>query len=150
MLKAESSKAVTPSQIKFLRLLHDHGPMSVNELTDEMGISKQYVYETMRALCEAGIIEKTYDGVDTTMTNLSWNYKLSVPLDSINIKQRRIPHKIPDEEILYAAILRNAPPECGMTGRELRAQFRTVYPHRSEKTILASIIPNARHRKWCR
>ena len=147
MLKAEtSSKAVTPSQIKFLRMLHDHGPMSVNELTDEMGKSKQYVYETMRALCEAGIIEKTYDGVDTTTTNLSWNYKLSVPLDSINIKQRRIPYKIPDEEILYAAILRNG----GMTGRELRAQFRTVFPHRSEKTILASIIPNARHRKWCR
>ena len=147
MLKAESSsKAVTPAQVKFLRLLHECGPMTVKEMAGEMGKSVQYVNQTVLELREKGIIEKTFEGIDPSTPILSWKYKLSVPIESVPIRTRHIPHRISDEEVLYAAILRNGK----MTGRELRAQFRAVYPHRSEKSILVNIIPRARRYGWCR
>ena len=149
MLKAEiSSKTVTPAQLKFLHLLHDRGPLSANELAGEMGKSRQYAHAIIREMREKGIIEKTLEGIDTSEERiLSWRYKLAVSINSITISTRRTPSsRIPDEEILYAAILRNS----GMTGRELQDQFRSKYPHRSVGSLLGNIIPRARQRKWCR
>ena len=146
MLKAESSKAVTPAQVKFLHLLYERGPMTVKEISSVLEKSIQYVNQTILELREKEIIEKTFEGIDPSTPILSWKYKLSVPLDSVAIRTRHIPHRISDEEVLYAAILRNGK----MTGRELRAQFRAVYPHRSEKSILVNIIPRARRYGWCR
>ena len=145
MLK-ESSKAVTPAQVKFLRLLHECGLLTVKEMASALGKSVQYVNQTVLELREKKIIEKTFEGIDPSVPILSWKYKLSVPLDSVAIRTRHIPRRISDEEVRYAAILRNE----GMTGRELRAQFRVLYPHRSEKSILVNIIPRARRYGWCR
>ena len=151
MLNAETlSKAVTPAQVKFLRLLHERGPMTVKEMAGEMGKSIQYVNQTVLELREKGIIEKTFEGIDPSTPILSWKYKMSVPLDSVVIRTRHIPHRISDEEVRYAAILRNAPPECRMTGRELQDQFRSKYPHRSKKSLLVNVIPRARRYGWCR
>ena len=152
MLKAEiSSKTVTPAQIKFLHLLHERGPLTANELAGDMGKSVQYAHQIIRELRERGIIEKTYEGIDMTERHLSWKYKLSIPIDEIDVRARLSPpHKIPEEEVLYVAILRNAPPECGMTGQNLVNQFKTVFPHRAEGSLRSRIIPRARREGWCR
>ena len=151
MLRAETlSKTVTPAQMKFLRLLNDCGPMTANELSGRMGKSVQYAHQVMRELRKEGIIEKTLEGTNEDMGTLAWRYKLSVLIDSLNIKARRTsPRRIPGEEVRYAAILRNAPPECRMTGRELQDQFRMVYPDSSRRSILR-IISRARRNGWCR
>ena len=149
---AEPSKKVTPAQIKFLQLLHEHGPMTAFELAGGVGKSIQYAHQVIRELREEEIIEKTLEGIDTSVTrkHLAWKYKLTVPIESISIRARiSPPHKILDEEIRYAAILRNAPPECGMTGQDLQNQFRAMYPHRSGGTLRLRIIPKARQKKWC-
>ena len=146
MLKAETlSKTVTPAQIKFLRLLNDCGPMTVNEVADVLGKSRQYAYAVMRELWGTGIVEKTFEGIDaSTQRNLSWKYKLSMPIDSIGIKTRQTSRRIPDEEILYVAILRNSK----MTGQDLKTQFNVVYPNRPRGSIV-NIITNARRKKLC-
>ena len=147
MLKAETpSKAVTPAQVKFLHLLHERGPMTVKEMASTLEKSVQYVNQTILELREKGIIEKTFEGIDPSVPILSWKYKLSVPPDSVAIRTRHIPHRISDEEVRYAAKLRNE----GLTGRELQDQFRSKYPHRSKKSILVNIIPRARRYGWCR
>lgn len=51
-----------------------------------------------------------------------------------------------DEEIMYAAILRNA----GMTGQELTEQFRKVFPDRTRLSIIKNIIIKARRADLCR
>ena len=144
-----SIKKVTPSQIKFLRLLHDSGPLTARELASGIEKSIQYIHEIICSLREGGIIEKTFEGIDmNTKGRLSWKYKLSVPIDSLSIKTRQTSQpsrRISDEEILYVAILRNAE----MTGQELRTQFNSVYPNRSRGSIM-NIITKARQKRWCR
>ena len=149
MLKAEtSSKAVTPSQIKFLRALHDRGPMTAKELASMVGKDLKYTHSVVYTLRESGLIERTLEGVDPrTKGRVSWRYKLVVPLESVEIKLRSdSSRKVPDEEIRYVAILRNG----GLTGHELEDQFQKVYPHRPETTIRSTIIPRAKRKRWCR
>ena len=146
MLKAESSsKTVTPAQVKFLRLLHDRGPMTALELAGGMGKSIQYAHAIIRELRDGGMIEKTLEGIDmNSERRLAWKYKLSMSIESIAVRAHRTPsHRIPDEEILYAAILRNS----GMTGQDLLNQFMIVYPRRTRGSIV-NIITRARQRKW--
>ena len=147
MLKAESSsKAVTPAQVKFLRLLHEREPMTALELAGEMGLSIQYVHAIIRELREGGMIEKTLDGIDmmTSERRLAWKYKLAVSIDELNVKAHQTHlRRISDEEILYAAILRNS----GMTGRGLQDQFHAVYPNRTRGSIV-NIVTKARQKKW--
>jgi len=52
---------------------------------------------------------------------------------------------VSDAEILYAAILRNG----NMTGQQLIAQFRKVFPER-EKYGIKNIVHKARDQKLCR
>ena len=143
-----TTKQVTQGQIKFLRALHDHGPMTAKELADVVGKDVKYTHSVVYALRTSGVIERTLEGVyPHAKGRMSWKYKLVVPLESIEIKPRSDPsRRIPDEEIRYVAILRN----CGLTGHELQDQFRTLYPHRSRRTILSCIIPKARQKGWCR
>ena len=141
-------KQATLAQFKFIHILHDHGLMTTKEMADIHGTNVKYVYSVMRTLISAGIVEKTFEGVDPSKDKrLAWRYKLIVPIESIEIKPRsNASRRIPDEEIRYAAILRNA----GMTGHELEDQFQKVYPDRSRSTIRSGVIPKAKQKGWCR
>ena len=145
-MTTEPSKIVTPAQIKFLRLLHERGPMTALELASGMGKSVQYAHQIIRELRDEEIITPTLEGTDIdTERRLAWKYKLAVPIDEIDVRAHRTPsHRIPDEEILYAAILRNS----GMTGWELQHQFHAVYPNRTRGSIV-NIITRARQRGLC-
>ena len=146
----ETTKQVTQGQIKFLRALHEHGPMTAKELASVVKKDRKYTHSVVYALRESGVIERTLEGVDIDphkRGRLSWRYKIAVPLESIEIKPKGNPsRRIPDEELMYAAILRNG----GLTGHELQDQFRILYPHRSRKTIMTNILPKARQKGWCR
>ena len=144
----ETTKQVTQGQIKFLRALHEHCPMTTKELASVVKKDLKYTHSVVYALRESGLIERTLEGVyPHTKGRMSWKYKLVVPLESIEIKPKGNPsRRIPDEQILYAAILRNG----GLTGHELEDQFQKVYPDRPRSTIHSSVIPKAKRYGWCR
>ena len=141
-------KQATRGQRKFIRALHDHGPMTAKELASAVESKYKYTLFVVHALHEAGLIEKTLEGLDPSRDKrLAWRYKLAVPLESIEIKPQLNPsRRIPDEEVRYVAILRNG----GMTGHELEDQFQKVYPDRPRSTIRSSVIPKAKRKGWCR
>ena len=143
-------KQVTQGQIKFLRALYEHGPMTAKELASVVKKDRKYTHSVVYALRTLGVIERTLEGVDIDphkRGRLSWRYKLVVPLESIEIKPKGdLSRRVPDEEILYVAILRNG----GLTGHELEDQFQKVYPNRPKATIRSTIIPRAKRYGWCR
>jgi hypothetical protein len=81
-------------------------------------------------------------------------HELTAPYTDLNIivttgghgQGNSIHLQIKKEEILYAAILRNA----GLLGQRLATQFNKKYPERSKKCVLKQIVPAARGEKLCR
>jgi len=79
-------------------------------------------------------------------------HELTAPYPELNIVVTTGGHgsstrtQITDEEILYAAILRND----GLLGRRLTDQFRKVYPDRSHECVLKQIVSKAKDEGLCR
>ena len=132
---------VTPKQNEYLLEL-DNGP----KLSSEFSYPTDRAYKMLYRLKSAGIVKAT---ISNERTN-EYTYSLAIPYtemmeNGLKISNEVSRRTIPDEEILYAAILRNA----GLTGQRLSSVFRTKYPDRSKHGI-KNIINKARNNRWCR
>ena len=132
---------VTPKQNEYLLEL-DNGP----KLSSEFSYSTERAYKMLYKLRSAGLVKST---IANERKN-EHTYSLAIPYtemmeNGLKISNGVSRRTIPDEEILYAAILRNA----GLTGQRLSSVFRTKYPNRSKHGI-KNIINKARNNRWCR
>ena len=132
---------VTPKQNEYLLEL-DNGP----KLSREFNNPTARAYKMLCKLRSAGLVEAT---ISNERKN-EYTYSLAIPYtemveNGLKISNGVSKRKIPDEEILYAATLRNA----GLIGQRLTSVFRMKYPDRSKHGI-KNIINKARNKRWCR
>jgi len=132
---------VTPKQNEYLLEL-DNGP----KLSREFNNPTARAYKMLYRLRSAGLIQSK---ITNPKTN-EHTYSLAIPYKEMLEKGLKISNgvsrrTIPEEEILYAAILRNA----GLTGQRLSSIYNRKYPGRAKHGI-KNIINKARNNRWCR
>lgn len=134
---------VTAMQEEYLLLLKD-GPKTTREISEEVDRSMAAANKVIKKLSTKKLVTvgKKHGG-----RGLTYLYSLTKPYDemSLEITANATGKPIPEEEILYAAILRNA----SMVGQRLTDQYRKLYPHRTHKSI-SNIVMTARRRRLCR
>lgn len=138
-----SDKAiVTHRQHEYLLKLSE-GPKTTRELVLHFGVIDNSAYRMIHKLVDKGLVaSKRMLGV---VGNIHI-HRLVKPYDTLDLTIQNCrgggnPRKIPDEEILYAAILRNG----ALVGQRLYWQFRRLFPDRSDSSI-KHIVGIARNR----
>lgn len=131
---------VTPKQNEYLTKL-DKEPKT----SKDFGVTKDAAAKMLSKLKKAGLVKS-----ERMKGKTIFEYRLVKPYqelveDGLRIISRGEGMKVPDEEIFYAAILRNA----GMTGRGLKDQYHKLYPNRT-KSGVTHIVGKARKRRLCR
>ena len=137
---------ITPKQNEYLLELAT-GPKTTQDLMRSFMVSMATASKMLKIIRDAGLIESPHaEGIQGNVRV----HSLITPYDEmvkngliVTNYNRSIP--ILDEEILYAAILRNA----GLTGQRLQEQHRKVYPNRAANGI-KGIVLTARKRRLCR
>ena len=138
-----SDKAIlTHRQNEYLLKL-SAGPHTTRDLVLHFGVTGNAAYRMLHKLVDKGLVES--ERMQGVLGNIHI-HRLTKPYDTlkITIKNNRggaNPRRIPDEEILYVAILRNG----GMVGQRLYGQFRRLFPDRSDSSI-KNIVGIARRR----
>jgi hypothetical protein len=142
---------VTPRMDEYLKQLAKAGPQTTRDFTLMLMISTGSAAKMLKKLREAKLVcsQKLKGAIGNVHI-----HELTAPYADLNIivttgghgQGNSIHLQIKEEEILYAAILRNA----GLLGQRLSAQFNKVYPDRSHKCVLKQIVPEARDAKLCR
>lgn len=131
---------VTPKQNEYLQKL-DEGPKT----SKEFGVTMGAAAKTLSKLKAAELVKS-----ERMKGKTIFEYRLVKPYqklveDGLRIVSRGEGKKVPEGEVFYAAILRNA----GMTGRGLKDQYHKVYPDRT-KSGVTHIVGKARKRRLCR
>ena len=135
---------VTPTQNEYLEHLAT-GPKTTRDFALELMVSGTSAAKILKKLRDAGLIRSTkLPGAQGNiriheLTDLYHNTK-------IIISTNRTGMGVSDEEIYYAAILRNA----GLTGQQLTTQYNKIFPDRPPKGVLSTVLTKARKRKLCR
>jgi predicted ArsR family transcriptional regulator len=133
---------VTELQNEYLILLKD-GPKTTREISEEVDRSMAAANKVIKKLSTKKLVTtgKKHGG-----RGLTYLYSLTKPYDemSLEITANATGKPIPEEEILYAAILRNAT----LVGQRLSDQYQKLYPHRTQKSI-GNIVGTARRRRLC-
>ncbi|MCD4761253.1 hypothetical protein K8R42_05135 [bacterium] len=140
-----SKVEVTSTQNKYLLLMQD-GPKTTRDFMLGLMTSRSSVGKTLKNLRgkELVVSSRLPNSRGNTMQHeLATPYKNLIENGLIVVKTTPAA-AITDEEVMYAAILRNA----GMTGQELVGQHRKVYPKRSYHSV-SGIVDKARARKLC-
>lgn len=135
---------VTSKQNEYLLYLKD-GPKTSRDFILEFMVSAPNINKRLGKLQNAGLVQSTR--APGTRGNVH-NYELTAPyhdLSLIVVNNNRTGNPILDEEILYAAILRNGL----MTGQRLKNQYRKLFPDRTPGAI-NNIVATARKRRLCR
>lgn len=137
---------VTPKQNEYLLQLAT-GPKTTQDLMRSFMASMATASKMLKIIRDAGLIESPHAEGATGNVRI---HSLISPYDqmikaglTVTTHNGRIP--ISEDEILYAAILRNA----GLIGQQLHEQHRKVYPDRSAAGI-KNIVMTARRRGLCR
>ena len=135
---------VTPKQDTLLKELSS-GPKTRKDLAAALLISTNSVDKHLKKLRDAELIHSS------KLRSASGNahvYKLAAPYQKLNLivgTYSTTRHKILDEEVLYAAILRNA----GLTGQGIGEIYLKKYPERTQNGI-KNIVLKARRQGLCR
>lgn len=134
---------VTEKQNEYLLHLAK-GPMTTNDLMLKILVSMATAAKIIKKIRDQGLIESSKVPGTRGKVHL---HTLVKPYSELNI----VIHNgngdpLLNEELFYAAILRNA----GMTGQQLTDQYTKVFPDRTKKTIIKNIIIKARRAKLCR
>jgi DNA gyrase/topoisomerase IV subunit A len=137
--RVESIIKVTKKQNEYLLQLAD-GPKTTRDLMLEMMVSMTSVGKIITNLKEKNLVESVRAPESRGNT---YTHRIIKPYSELNlaISNKKNGASVTDEEILYAAILRNA----GMTGQRLTKQFNKVFPNRAEGTIIKHIVAKARN-----
>jgi len=138
---------VTKKQNEYLLKLAT-GPKTTNEIRMEIMVKMATAGKMINKLKDAGLVESTrrHDSRGNVLNHrLVTPYKEMVK-NGLIITNKTTGTPIREEEILYAAILRNG----GLTGRRLTDQFIKVFPRRAKKTIIKHIVTKARLGGLCR
>jgi len=134
---------VTTKQNDYLLQLAT-GPKTTHDLMHSITATAESAGRMMRYLRNKGLIKSAPQAGSKVYT-----HKLTRPYPKLNIAiyeyARAIGAPIREEDILYAAILRNG----GMTGQRLKAQYIKVFTDRTPNAI-DNIVTIARKRKLCR
>ena len=135
---------VTTTQNKYLLQLAT-GPKTTTDFMREFMVSIPAAAKMLAVIREKGLL--TSKRKKGTVGNVKI-HTLTAPYDELNITigTNAIGIRIIEEEIIYAAILRNA----GLTGQRLSTQFLKVFPSRNKHTIIKHIVIKARRRGLCR
>jgi len=142
---------VTPRQNEYLKQLATAGPQTTRDLLLHFMVSMNSAGRMLEKLRNAGLVRSTKQRGARGNVH---QHELTAPYADLNTIVTTGGHgkggatrlQIKEEEILYAAILRNA----GLLGQRLTSQFRKVYPDRSHNHILKQIVHEAREAKLCR
>lgn len=134
---------ITPTQNEYLEHLAT-GPKTTRDFALELMVSGTSAAKILKKLRDAGLIRSWQkQGIGNIriheLTDLYHNTK-------IIISTNRTGMGVSDEEIYYAAILRNA----GLTGQQLTTQYNKIFPDRPPKGVLSTVLTKARKRKLCR
>ena len=138
---------VTTKQNEYLLQLAT-GPKTTNALVLSIMISAESVGRMMRKLSSKGLVESApQKGGKGTGRGRSYTHKLTSPYSELNLTIYNNVNGSPiaDEEILYAAILRNGL----LLGQRLKAQYLKVFPDQTPAAI-DNIITTAKKRGLCR
>lgn len=137
---------VTKNQNEYLLQLAD-GPKTTRDLMLSQMVTLESAGRIIKKLKKKGLVESTrkYGGRGNIL-----NHRLVTPYPELIKKGMIITNKtagttIPDEEILYAAILRNS----GLIGQRLTDQYREKYSHRRPGSI-KNIVLKAKAERLCR
>lgn len=133
---------VTETQNKYL-LLIEAGLETTNDLMRELMVSTETAGKMIRTLRKKGLLMTEKKRGARGNIHSHTLVKPYADLD-IHIKDNKGRAPIPEEEILYAAILRNA----GLTGQRLSEQYQKVFPKRRRGAI-KNIVGKAR-KELCR
>lgn len=133
---------ITAKQNEYLLLLRD-GPKTTRELSKEIDSSMAAAAKILKNLRGKKLVtaRKICKGRgQANMHSLTKPYSEMV----LEISAKVTVTPIPEEEILYAAILRNGI----LVGQRLTNQYQKLYPHRTRKSI-SNIVMTARKRRLC-
>jgi hypothetical protein len=141
---------VTPRQNEYLKQLAT-GPQTTRDLVLYFMVSGTSSSRMLKKLRAAKLIRSSQlQGVPGNVHI----HELTAPYADLNIivttggrgsgSTTRL--QIKEEELLYAAILRNA----GLLGQRLTNQYRKVYPGRTHKCVLNQIVTEAKRMGLCR
>jgi hypothetical protein len=135
---------VTTTQNKYLLQLAT-GPKTTTDFMREFMVSIPAAAKMLAVIREKGLL--TSKRKKGTVGNVKI-HTLTAPYDELNIiiGTNSKGAKITEEEILYAAILRNA----GLTGQRLTTQFIKVFQNRNKHTVIKHIVIKARRAGLCR
>lgn len=133
---------VTERQNEYLLLLKD-GPMTTKELSEGVGSSMAAAAKILKKLNNEKLVATRKMRRGRGRSNL---HSLTKPYSEMVLEITANATGIPimEEEILYAAILRNGE----LIGQRLTNQFSKLYPHRTSKSI-SNIVMTARRRRLC-
>lgn len=133
---------VTHRQHEYLLKLSE-GPQTTRDLVLYFGVHDNAAYRMIHKLVAKGLVAS--ERMRGVVGNIHI-HRLVKPYDTLDLTIKNCrgganPRRIPDVEILYAAILRNG----GMVGQRLYGQFRRLFPDRSDSGI-KHIVGIARRR----
>lgn len=142
--RSKAMITITLTQNKYLLRLEEKGSMTTRDLMLDGMVTIDSAGKIIKKLKEAGLIESTrvYGGRGNILI-----HRLKKPYSELDIQvsTRHPGVPIQEEEIYYAAILRNGL----MVGQRLSTQYHKVFPDRAEHGI-SNIVEKARHRGLCR
>jgi DNA-binding transcriptional regulator GbsR (MarR family) len=131
---------VTERQNEYMLALEAE-PKTAKELMASLGVKKETVDKTVLKLMAAGLVTSKKEETRKTKT-----YGLVKPYSELQLEiSGKMSVPVREEEIFYAAILRNA----GMTGQELKHQHEKVFAERGGRKSVAHIVGKARGRGLC-
>lgn len=137
---------ITHTQNEYLLRLEKKGPMTTNDLMLDRMVTMDSAGKIIKKLKEAELVESTRQyGERGNILIHRLKKPYSELMVDVRVSKRHPGVPVPEEEIIYVAILRNA----GMTGQELSTQHHKVYPKRTKNGI-SHIIEKARGEGLCR
>lgn len=138
---------ITHQQNKYVEVL-EGGEKTTREVAECISVTMASAGKMLHRLVLKGIVISTrMQGVYgfRNVHSLVMSYNELINQGMVVKNYHNNGNNISREEILYAAILRNA----GLTGRELYAQYQKLYQHRTASSI-SGILMKARRKKLCR
>jgi len=144
-MTTQNQTRVTTKQNTYLLQLAS-GPKTTHDLVLSMMVTGASAAKMLKKLCNVGLVESAPQTGGRGRGRV-YTHKLTRPYSELNIQVYNVTIgvPIPDEEIYYAAILRNG---C-MTGQRLKSQYHKVFPDRTYASI-DNVVTKARERELCR
>ena len=138
------SMKVTSKQNKYLLQL-ESGPKTKKDLMGTIGVTKDTAGMMIKKLKDAGLVTSERPGTGNALEHSLLSPYFKLVQNGLVVRDNKIGIAISEEEIHYAAILRNE----NLIGQRLINKYLEKFPNRSPKTI-GNIVDQARAKGLCR